>query len=86
MPIRLLRRKLDRISSFKSFFANIKDLSLEETIKFVLKIKRINYCNYLSVAVDGKTSCSGIAISGANKNCPFNNPFLNRSGLTLAAD
>lgn len=46
----------------------------------------IDFSNYLSVVGVGKTSFSGIEISGANKNWPFNNPFLNRSGFTFAAD
>lgn len=87
--LRLLRRREVSASSFNNFFAKINDFSLErerKTNESIIQEENDNvYLSVLVVVVD-RISFSGMDISGAKRNWPFNNPFLIRSGLTFAAD
>lgn len=84
---RWLRRKVEPDSlesSWRTLFVNLIPFSLDQKER---RLPREDWDDsHYGFSVAGRTSSSGMQMSGANKNCPLRRPFLHRSDLTLVSD
>ena len=84
---RWLRRKVEPDpfeSSWTTLFVNLMPFSLDQKER---RWPREDWDDSpYGFGVAGRTSSSGMQMSGANRNCPLRRPFLHRSDWTLVSD